>query len=178
MKTFRWWHPLILALAVGIVISGCDENKRVAEVAVESARRQAAQDVEMARLNREIAEGSKRLVEANDKLLSAQHDLDGQRGQIDGERRSLADERHRDSLLGPILTSLGWLLVGSLPLILCWYLLHGLRQGGEDVEIGHLLIEEITSDDPTLLPRLRSDTIIDQPSLPARNPSDKPQTEK
>jgi hypothetical protein len=65
----------------------------------------------MARLNREIAEGSKRLVaanaEANDKLLTAQQQLDNQRTQIDAQCQVLADERHRESILGPLITGLG-----------------------------------------------------------------------
>jgi hypothetical protein len=161
---------IVLAIVVvtgSVFIFGCDEDKRVAEIATESAKRQAAQDIEMARLNREIAEGSKRLVAANEKLLTAQHDLNGQRDQIDGERRSLATERHRESLLGPIVCVGGWVLVGALPLVLCLYLLHGLRHGNEDVEIGHLLMEEFVSDQPTLLPPFPGGTSIDQPSRKA-----------
>jgi hypothetical protein len=154
----------LVAMTGCVLLVGCDEDKRVVEIAVESAKRQAAQDVEMARLNREIAEGSKRLVQANNQLLTSQHNLDDQRGQLETERRSLADERHRESVLGPIISTGGWLVVGSLPLILCWYLLHGLHRGGEDAEVGHLLIEEIVSDQPTLLPRLPDDTTLDQSS--------------
>ena len=164
------WIPMIVLMAACSVLTGCDEDKRLAEMANENAQRQAAQNEEMAHLNREIAEGSKRLVaanaEANDKLLTTQQKLDEQRSQIDGERQVLADERHRESILGPLITTIGTLLVCALPLVLCWFLLHGLRKGGEEADISQLLVEEIVSDQPTLLPLPRHIAAVDQPSLP------------
>lgn len=85
------WIPMIVLMAACSVLTGCDEDKRLAEMANENAQRQAAQNEEMAHLNREIAEGSKRFVaanaEANDKLLTTQQKLDEQRSQIDGEHK-------------------------------------------------------------------------------------------
>jgi hypothetical protein len=164
------WMLTIVLLIAGSVLSGCDEDKRLAQMAQENAQRQAAQNEEMARLNREVAEGSKRLVEAsaeaNDKLLTAQQTLDGQRNQVDGERRSLADERHRESILVPLITTVGTLLVCGLPLVLCWFLLHGLRRSGEEADISQLLAEELVSEQPTFLP-LPQIAANDQSSLPA-----------
>ena len=169
MKKIRRSRPIVILLAVlagAALLSGCDENGRLARKAEENAKRQAEQNEEMARVNREVAEGSKRLVQANaestDKLLTQQNSLDRERGQIDGERRSLADERHRES----VLTTLGWLVVCSLPLILCWYLLHGLRHGDDDAEISRLLVEEIASDRPTLFAGPPHATVIDHQPVP------------
>jgi multidrug efflux pump subunit AcrA (membrane-fusion protein) len=162
---------MIVLLAACSLLAGCDEDKRLAQMANENAQRQAEQNQEMARLNREVAEGSKRLVtanaEANDKLLSAQQKLDDQRTQIDAQRQVLADERHRESILGPLLTTLGTLLVCALPLVLCWFLLHGLRQGGQEADLSQLLVEEIVADQPTLLPAPPHRDAIDQHDLPA-----------
>jgi len=184
MKKIRLSRPIavLLALSAGaVLLPGCDENGRLARQAEKNAQRQAEQNEEMARVNREIAEGSKRLVQANaestDKLLTQQDSLDHERGQIDGERRSLADERHRESLLGPALTTLGWLLVCSLPLVLCWYLLHGLRHGDEDAEISRLLVEEIASDRPTLFAGPPHATVIDHEPLSALETIRPPKTE-
>ena len=180
--TLTPWIPTIVLLAVCSVLAGCGEDKRLAEMANENAQRQAAQNQEMARLNREIAEGSKRLVaanaEANDKLLTTQQKLDEQRSQIDGERQVLADERHWESILGPLITTTGTLLVCALPLVLCWFLLHGLRKGGEEADISQLLVEEIVSDQPTLLPLPRHVAMGDQPTLPAPKASLDCQVEK
>ena len=168
--TVKWMLTIVLLTACSL-LSGCDEDKRLAQMAQENAQRQAAQNEEMARLNREVAEGSKRLVEAsaeaNDKLSIAQQTLDSQRNQIDGERRSLADERHRESILGPLISTIGNLLICALPLVLCWFLLHGLRKGGQEADISELLIEEIASEQPTLLPLPPQIAAGDHSSLPA-----------
>ncbi len=61
----------VLASLVSVI--GCSNDERLVKQAEVNAKRQAEQNEEMARLNREVAEGSKRLVQANaeasDKLL-------------------------------------------------------------------------------------------------------------
>jgi hypothetical protein len=136
---------ILVTLTSLAFLPGCDEDKKVAEIAVESAKRQAAQNEEMARV---VQAGAK----TTEKVLTVQHELDSQRGQLEAERQSLANSRTRESIIGSLITAGGWLLVSSLPLVLCWYLLHGLQRGGDDVELGNLLLEEITSDRPVLLP--------------------------
>ena len=174
--------PLILTIALVAacsLLAGCNEDERLAKMATEAANRQAAQNEEMARLNREIADGSKRLVaasaDATDKVLTAGHTLDEQRSQIDTQRQALAQERDRDSILGPVITTLGTLLVCALPLVLCWHLLHGLRHGDEVTEINQLLVEEIVSDEPILLPPPRQ--YSEHRSLPAHDASPDPRPE-
>jgi hypothetical protein len=121
----------ILAVIALALLAGCDEDHRIAEVAVQSAERQAAQNEAVTALNHEVAEGTKRLAEAQatarEELVAMQRDVQIQRNELETERRALADERHRESLLAPVLHTLGLLLVGSLPLVLCWYLLHSLK---------------------------------------------------
>ena len=58
-------HPgKMLMLLVMIAASGCgSDSDRVAQVALEASQRQAAQNQEMAQLNREVADGTKRLTE-------------------------------------------------------------------------------------------------------------------
>jgi hypothetical protein len=168
--TVKWILMIVLFTACSLP-AGCGEDARLAKMANENSQRQAAQNEEMARLNREIAEGSKRLVaanaDANDKLLTAQQQLDKQRTQIDAQRQVLADERHRESILGPLITTVGTLLICALPLVLCWFLLHGLRKGGQEADISQLLIEEIVAEQPTLLPTPSAPAAIDQHKLPA-----------
>ena len=85
--------PILLAVTV-ILVTGCEENGnengRVAKVAVEAAERQAEQNREMVRLNRETAEGTKRLVEADaearKELTEMQHDLQAEQAEV-GEQR-------------------------------------------------------------------------------------------
>ena len=63
----------------------------MAKVAIEAAERQAKQNEEMARLNRETAEGARRLVEADAEarmeLTEMQHDLQAEQAEVQGSAR-------------------------------------------------------------------------------------------
>ena len=118
----------------------------------------------MARLHREVAAGTQRLVEADSRarqeVIAAQKDLAQQQAglaqqydQLEVERRSLAQERNRESLLVPVISTLGLLLLCCLPLGLAWYLLQAWhRETQDDIVLGQLLIEELVSPRPVLLP--------------------------
>jgi DNA-binding protein H-NS len=148
-----------------ILIAGCQPpptDERLARMAEQSVEQQANQNTEMARLNREVAEGTNRLVEADSQarqeLLAAQRDLQRhqeqvgmQRDALESERKVWAGQRRTESVLAPIVSTLGMTLLALLPLVLCWRLLHGLGRTDEH-QIGDLLIQEIVSPEPTLLP--------------------------
>jgi hypothetical protein len=81
MKIARCRMLILLTIPA---LSGCreDENRRLAEFAHQSAPRQAEQNHELARLNREVASGTKLLVEvdgkAREELVALQRDLQSQ----------------------------------------------------------------------------------------------------
>ena len=121
-----------------ILISGCDD--RVAQVAREAADRQAQQNTEMARLNKEVASGSHQLVEADARarkeIVGVHHDLQGERQRLasgwddlERERQQIASERRTESMLVPAAEIVGTVLVVSLLLGFCWYLLAAARRG-------------------------------------------------
>lgn len=146
-----------------VMTIGCGENDgRLARMAAEAARQQAAQNEEMARLNREVASGTKQLVEgdakARQELIAAQRDLQRQQEQVgaqrdalETERKTWARQRRTESVYAPILSTLGMTLLALLPLVLCWYLLQGLGRT-DDEQIGEILIADIVSEEPQLLP--------------------------
>ncbi len=152
--------PLML-----ILIAGCEpppSDERLARMAEHSVTQQAQQNEEMARLNREVAQGTNRLVEtdaqARRELLAAQRDLQRQqehvgvqRDALESERKSWAVQRQTESVYAPIVSTLGMTFLALFPLVLCWYLLHGLRRTDEH-QISDLLITEIVSERPALLP--------------------------
>ena len=156
--------PLILLVILATI--GCeeDENAQVAKVAIEAAKQQAELNQEMSRLNREVASGTKRLVEANaesqEKLVVMQGELQGeqaevsrQRDKLETERKDIAAQRIRESVLAPVVA---WILpfaICGLALVTCCFLLFGLRRATDDeAAISELLVEELTSERPTLLP--------------------------
>ena len=101
---------LIPVWVLTISITGCQsETDRVAEVARESAQRQAEQSKQMAQLQGQVAEGSRQLVEADAKaraemtaiqrdLQQSQTEIGRQRDQLEVERRQIAAERYWDAL--------------------------------------------------------------------------------
>jgi hypothetical protein len=141
-------HHAAMTLLIVLAIGCSSTDDRLVRHVAESNRQQAEQNQEMARLHHEVAEGTSRLVnavaESRTEMLDMEHELQDQRTQLDSERRSLANERHRESVLAPVLSNVGLLLVAALPLVLCWYLLHGLRTPDEDVS--EVLIQKLVSD--------------------------------
>ena len=150
-------HAAMILLIV--LATGCSSSDdRLVRHVAESNRQQAQQNSEMAKVHREVAEGTSRLVEAvaesRTEMLDMEHELQDQRTQLDTERRSIANERHRESILAPVLSNVGLLLVAALPLVLCWYLLHGLRTPDEDVS--EVLIQNLVAEQ-LVLPNTSAD---------------------
>ena len=78
------------------IVIGCEtEDRRLAEQAARNTELQAQQNQQMARVNREVAQGTKRLVEADAEarrqMLSLQQDLQSERQQVAAGRDALED---------------------------------------------------------------------------------------
>jgi hypothetical protein len=158
------WIAATLTAAT-MMLAGCEsKDARLARLAENSVEQQKFQNQEMARLNRDVAQGVKQLVisenVARKELVALQRDVQNQqsavgqqRDQLEIERKQLAGERHRESLLVPAITSIGLIIACALPLILAWYLLNGWSgEPDNDIALGDLLVEELVSDRPSLLP--------------------------
>jgi hypothetical protein len=160
---FPWSFVFFVA---AIVLSGCDEDKRLVKLSEEAANRQAEQNKEIARQSLKTAEATKELVAADAKarqeLTALQHELRTDQAEIgknrdalELERQRIAADRRWDSLLAPAVANFGVFLVIAASLAFCGYLLMGLRH--EKVEaplVEELLIEELVSDHPRLLPTI------------------------
>lgn len=162
-------HHAAMLLMI-ILVTGCSStDDRLVRHVAESNRQQAEQNQEMAKLHHEVVEGTSRLVnavaESRTEMLEMEHELQEQRTQLDTERRSLANERHRESLLAPVLSNVGLLLVAALPLVLCWYLLHGLRSPDEDVS--EVLIQNFIGVEQLTLPTTSERHAIEHETAPA-----------
>lgn len=127
------------------------------KLAQEADERQAEQNRQIAHQNHQIAEATKQLVEADAKsrqeLVALERDLQAERAAIgharddlENERKTLSNERKRESLLVELLQGSMTLAACLLPLVLCWYLLHGLRKGDADETLGDVLTIELASD--------------------------------
>jgi hypothetical protein len=148
--------PLAIVILIAMTINGCGDNssERVAQVALEGSKRQAALDQEMARLNQQVTEANRSLIESNGQsqrqVLALAQDVERQQGKLDQERRDLTRLRDRESLLAPVFLTIGTLAVCSLPLVLCWYLLRGLWRESSEAPVTQLLVDQLLLVDDAL----------------------------
>lgn len=165
MKT----HKLILspiALMLLMTATGCneDENKRLAEMAERHMERQAEQSRQATELQHEVAEGSRRLVEADaqarQEMVALQREVQAERTEVgrqrdtlEGERRDLAAKRRLDPIIASAITNIGLLLACLLPLVLCWFLLQRRVEPADDQAVAEVLLDDLVTDRPLLLPR-------------------------
>jgi hypothetical protein len=169
-------HKLMVTLVVATLIltaMGCDEeeSKRLVEMAEKHLDRQAEQNRQMTELQRQVAEGANRLVEADAKareeLVALQRELQAdhaavgrQRDQLEEERRELAAKRRLDPIVAAAITNVGLLLACALPLALCWYLLHPRVQPADDHAVAEILLQDLVTDRPLLLPPMGANRAI------------------
>ena len=156
----------LLAVLCLTWLTGCgdpDRYKEVAEVAREGANRQAQQNSEMARLNREVVEGTKRMIEADaqarKEMVVVHHELQAERdslnlgfNMLESERKQIAEQRRTESVVVPALKTIGGALVGTSVVVLCLVLLIGQRNtDASDAELNELLICDMVREQPQLL---------------------------
>ena len=167
----------ILTIGLTVMLIGCDEDERLARMAQETTQRQAEQNQAMAEVSRESVQASGRLVEAEAKarqeLLTMQRELHDQQEEIarrhdrlEEERRQLASQRRWDSLTAAAISNTGLILACLAPLVVCWYLLRAVRDETDDTVVAEVLVEELASEQPKLLPPF----VEDRASLPCDRP--------
>lgn len=165
MQTHRPTVLTTIAILMLMTI-GCDEDedKRLAEMAEKHVERQAEQNRQMNELQREVAEGARRLVEADaqarEEMVALQREVQAERAEVgrqrdllEDERRGLAAKRRLDPVVAAAITNTGVLLACLLPLALCWYLLHPRVEPANDQAVAEVLLEDLITDRPLLLPR-------------------------
>ncbi len=78
-------------------------------------------------------------------------EVNRQRDALEGERREIAGQRLTESRLGPVLQSLGVFAVCALTLGFCYSLVTKMYSPADDA-VGELLLEDLVSEQPKLLP--------------------------
>lgn len=132
---------LILVVLLTALLIGCSgEGERVAQVATQAADRQASQNEQMAKLQREVAAGSRLLVEQQSELTGVSRELQAERnqlmrgwGELHTQRREIARDRRTTSTLTDIFRGGSAVFVALVALAFCWLLL-GASQGEPEIE--------------------------------------------
>jgi len=139
----------LVLIALAILIAGCDEEE-LARQANEHAARQAEQSQQITKLNEQVTEGTKRLVEADAQMrqdfLEAHRDLES-------ERKQIAAQRHRDPIIANALLDAALLVACLLPIVLAIYVVRNSGRQTSEHGLAELLVQELASDQPMLLPR-------------------------
>ncbi len=160
----------MLLMMTLLLVTGCADSRdeRFNQLAQQALREQSEQNKRMADQSRAIVEASRRLVkgdaEARKDLLAAHRqltselhsertNLDRQREELEQERRNIAVQRHRDPVIAQAIGAVGLTLACLLPLLLAGYIIRAVNQNGDDsAALSELLVLEITSEQPLLLP--------------------------
>ena len=176
-QTTRVMTSAVLLMLLATV--GCSKpdmrDQRLAEFAKQSMEQQAKQNDRIAEQSKAVVEESRRLAEATkelvahdaqarQELIAAQEKLttqlnqqraniDAGRDQLEQDRREIAEQRFRDPILAAAVQNVGLIIACSLPLIVCVFVIRQMRSGEpDDAAVAQLLIHELTSDEPRLLP--------------------------
>ena len=163
-RTLRITLTLILLTSIGC---NSNENSRVAELATQQLKRQADQNRRMSELQQEVASGSRELVEADAnarqemvtlqrEMQTERNEIGHQRDQLEAERREIADRRNRDPIIAAAITRVAFVVVSLLPLLICWLLLQQKVEPADKYEITELLLEDLDSAEPRLMPSATS----------------------
>ena len=149
---------VLVAAILLLAMVSCDDSgdERLAWLAQENTRQQAEQNREMAQLNREVAQAHQELIGLQHNLEEQQVQINDQRDLLESERREIANHRHRDPIIAAAISNVGLVLACLIPLALAGYLLYCLRDQKDDPVVAELLIEEMISEQPTLLPPPRT----------------------
>ena len=159
-QTLRITLTLILLTSIGC---NSDENSRVADLATQQLERQAEQNRRMSELQQELASGSRELVEADAQarqemvtlqreIQTERNEIGHQRDQLEAERREIADSRNRDPIIAAAITRVAFVVVSLLPLLICWLLLQQKVEPADKNEITELLLDDLISAEPRLMP--------------------------
>lgn len=167
------------ALLMLLAIAGCSppdmRDQRLAEFAERSMQEQSRQNEHIARQSEAIVQESHKLAEAAQQLVQSdaearaelmetQQRLTGQldqqrtaidtaRDQLEQDRKQIAEQRHRDPVVATAIQSTALIIASLLPLIVCIFVIRQMsRTEPEDGAVAELLVSELTTAEPTLLP--------------------------
>jgi hypothetical protein len=179
MKHLRRVAMCLALLMLGVGGCGRAPDERLADLAQQSMVEQRKQNDRIADQSQavveeshQLAETAKALVEhdaeARRELIAAQQELtsqlNGQQSaihtghqQLEQDRREIAEQRHRDPLIAAVIQDFGLIIACLLPLVVAVFVIRQMQsQEPDQAAVAELLVLELTSEEPRLLPGLMS----------------------
>ena len=143
--------PIMMPLLAALLL-GCSDDRAV-EISREAADRQAKQNVEMAQLNREVTTAHRELTELQQDVQQERSDLNSGWNDLENERQQIARNRRTESLLAVLVPLAGTVVVIVSALYFAGMLIRSASSPeAVDAELYELLVTELASDQPLLLP--------------------------
>jgi hypothetical protein len=128
-------------IALCLHVAGCDSpDERLAAFAEKSIDQQAQQNAALAKTTEDVH------VERSS--------LNEQQEALEEDRREIASQRVREPLIANALQAIGLILACLAPLLICVYALQQAGSSSPEQELGTILVEELTAEEPQLLPPL------------------------
>ena len=149
--------PILLLLLTTILIAGCSDDRAVA-ISREAADRQAAQNLEMSKHNREVAAAHHQLADVQRDVQEERENLSTRWNELETERQGIASDRRTESLLAALVPVAGTVAVIVGALYFAGLLFRDARSpDAVDAQLCELLVTELAADEPRWLPS-RGDT--------------------
>ncbi len=146
-------HILQVLMPLVLLLTGCGDE-RVVKVAREADERQAKQNEQIARVVNEETAFRQQAAKLQNDLRADQAVIAQQRDALEIERKQLASQREWAALYTPLVETIGIVAVVVAGLVYCGFVVvYGLRRSGGH-EIGELLLDDLVSHQPVLLPQL------------------------
>jgi hypothetical protein len=149
-----------LTLLPVLIVVGCSsDDERLVDLSRHSLDRQAEQNRLVATNNQQVIDATKKLVEADaqsrhengqlqHELQSERSGISQQRDALEQVRREIAHQRNRDPIVAESIKTAAGLIVATLLLIVCVFLLKGLFHKSDDEAVADVLIEELVARQP------------------------------
>jgi hypothetical protein len=158
-------------------LSGCgtNESQAVKEIATQAMREQAEQNNRIAGATRDLVSSDARareeLIESHarlqEQLQKERGSLDQQKKELNKMRETIELDRRRAPVIAESIRIVGGILVCLVPLFLAGYVLYSVNRvsaADEEQIVNEILIGELTSDTPRLLPPVNRLAIANQRS--------------
>jgi hypothetical protein len=168
-KMKRRFGVMLATMLLPATVVGCSTpDSRLSQLAQQAMNEQSQQNQSMADPSYKLAEAAKELVardaQARQELAEFQQELtmqvnqqqaaiDASRNRLEQERQEIALQRHRDPIIAAAIQDLGVVLACLLPLLIAGLVVRQMRhQEPDHAAVAELLVSELTSDRPRLLP--------------------------
>jgi hypothetical protein len=171
--------PIILPLVTILLVLGCSDDRAV-EISREAADRQAAQNQEMAHLNREVTTAHRELTELQQGVQEERSDLNTGWDDLESERQQIANDRRTESFLAALVPVAGTVVVIVSVIYFAGLLLRTAHAPEAiEAELCQMLVTELAADEPQFLPlrRERPETLLThtpQETIPLESHRDDP----